>query len=146
MRQTVSPGRAAAPGGRRTLLLLTLLALLFTVLTAAFSDAAPAAEGRCPAAAEAPVATGTTGRPCDAAAHVLTPSGDDPRHPGSGFRRLCHATACHLRPHAPTGPGGKAVREAGGPASPATPGHAASRALRPAAPAGSLPQVTVLRC
>ncbi|KUL46060.1 hypothetical protein ADL22_11145 [Streptomyces sp. NRRL F-4489] len=146
MRQSASPGRSAATGGRRTVLFLVLLALLFTALTTAVSDAAPAAAGICAVRAEEPERTGAADRACEAPAHVLTPSGEDPRHPGSGFRRLCHATACHLRPHAPTGPSGKAVRESGGPESLAAPGQAAPWAVLPTASAGSLTRVTVLRC
>ncbi|MEU7638525.1 MULTISPECIES: hypothetical protein [unclassified Streptomyces] len=146
MRDTSGTGRSAATGGCRMLFLLALLALLITALTAGYSDAASSATGKCPTHAGAPALGGTAERTCDTTGYVLAPSSDAHHHPGNGFRRLCHATACHLRPHVPTGPSGKALRESAAGESSDAPGHTAPRAVLPAAATGTPARVTVLRC
>ncbi|ANZ21200.1 membrane protein [Streptomyces noursei ATCC 11455] len=154
MRKTVGTGRSAATGGRRMLFCLALLALLFTALTTGYSDAQAPRAGRCAARADAladtsgaPARSSSVDRLCDTTEHVLTTSGDGVHHhPGNGFRRLCHATACHLRPHVPTGPNGKALRESPAEDPLTAPGRAASWAVLPAAGTGLPSRVTVLRC
>ncbi|MEW1654142.1 hypothetical protein [Streptomyces sp. NPDC093707] len=146
MHDSVSTGRSAATGRGRMLWLLALLTLLFTALTSAYSDATPPAAAKCPLAAESSAAPSPADRACDASADVLGSAGGETRHPGNGFRRLCHGSACHLRPQAPTGPNGKAVRETPVMVSAAAPGHAAPWAVLPAADAGTPARVTVLRC
>ncbi|GAA3167188.1 MULTISPECIES: hypothetical protein [Streptomyces] len=139
MRDSVSTGRG------RTLLLLALLALLFTALTGAYSDAVPAAAAKC-SAVETSAATGPADRTSAPEADVWGQPEGDTRHPGNGFRRLCHATACPLRPHAPTGPSGKVVRETPVPVSAAAAGLPAPWAVLPAVDAAAPARVTVLRC
>ncbi|GGU72661.1 hypothetical protein GCM10010211_43120 [Streptomyces albospinus] len=153
MCDTVSTGRSTATGGRRTLLLLTLLALLCTALIAGGPAAPPpdarGCAGRTTAAllpGTADLVPGAADRSCTTASQVLAPSQDGARHPGNGFRRMRHASACHLRHQVPTGPGGKAVRQSAGTDSLTTPGHAGSRSVLPAAAAGPSSRVTVLRC
>ncbi|MFF2807168.1 hypothetical protein ACFVT2_08280 [Streptomyces sp. NPDC058000] len=146
MRHTASTGRSAATGGCRMLFLLALLALLVTALTAGYSDAASSDVGKCPTHAGAPALSGAAERTCDTTGHVLAPSSDAHQHPGNGFRRLCHATACHLRHHVPTGPNGKALRESPVRESQDAPGHAAPGAVLSAAASGLPARVTVLRC
>ncbi|MFD9813393.1 hypothetical protein [Streptomyces sp. NPDC059080] len=139
MRDSVSTGRG------RMLLLLALLTLLFTALTSTYSDAVPPAAAKY-SAAETFAATGLADQTCDPEADVWGQAEGDTRHPGNGFRRLCHATACHLRPQAPTGPSGTAVRETPVMVSAAAAGLAAPWAVLPAVDAGSPARVTVLRC
>ncbi|MFF9482755.1 hypothetical protein [Streptomyces sp. NPDC014733] len=139
MRDSVSTGRG------RTLWLLALLTLLFTALTSAYSDAVPPTAAKC-SAVEMSAATGPANRTCDPEADVWGQAEGDTRHPGNGFRRLYHATACPLRPQAPTGPSGKAVRETPVVVSAAAVALAAPWAVLPAADAGTPSRVTVLRC
>ncbi|MEU9119898.1 hypothetical protein AB0C96_08550 [Streptomyces sp. NPDC048506] len=145
MRDTVSTGRSAATGGRRALLLLALLALLHAVLSTDSSDLPTPVAGRCLGHA-APAVSGPPERPCTSAVPVLTSSEGGGRHPGSGVRRRCEASACHLRHHVPTGAGGKAVSEAAAAEAVAAPGHSAAWTVVRAAAAASAPLVTVLRC
>ncbi|MFI1198465.1 hypothetical protein K2224_18865 [Streptomyces sp. BHT-5-2] len=147
MRDTVGTGRSAASGGARMLFLLGLLALLFAALTTGYADAADAGSGRCPTRVDAPASTSAADRICDTTSHVLTPSdGIVHQHPGNGFRRLCHATACHLRHHVPSGPNGKALRESHVEGPLAASGHPAFWAVLPSAATGLPARVTVLRC
>ncbi|MFK0297174.1 hypothetical protein ACIQU6_42820 [Streptomyces sp. NPDC090442] len=149
MRNTADTGRSAATGygHGRMLVFVALLALLFTALTAPYSDALWPGAGSCtaPAGVATGAATGPADRTCDPSTDVLTRSRGEAHHHGNGFRRLSHATAGHLRPHAPTGPNDKAVRESRVLASLAAPQHAAPWAVLPAV-AGAPAQVTVLRC
>ncbi|MEU5208599.1 hypothetical protein [Streptomyces sp. NPDC020742] len=147
MRDTVSTGRSAATGAWRVLLLLTLLALLHTALAAGAPDAPAATAGGCPAPASAPAEPAPAALPCVTAAPVAASSGGDgTKQPGHGFRRMCEASACHLRHQVPTGPGGKALRESAAAPALAPPGPVTSGAVVPAAAAGPPPRVTVLRC
>ncbi|WP_275467122.1 hypothetical protein [Streptomyces noursei] len=147
MRDTASTGRSAATGGCRMLLLLALLALLFTALTAGYADATASGAGACPTRIGAPAPEDAAERTCDPTSHVLAPSRGDAHHPpGNGFRRLCHATACHLRPHVPTGANGKALRESPAAECLDAPGHAGPWAVLPAAATGLPTRMTVLRC
>ncbi|MFE6690524.1 hypothetical protein ACFVFQ_29145 [Streptomyces sp. NPDC057743] len=149
MRNTASTGRSVATGcGRgRMLVFVALLALLFTALSAPYSDALSPGAGKCTASAETAdgAATGPADRTCDPSAHLLTRSRSETHHHGNGFRRLSHATAGHLRPHVPTGPNDKAVRESRVLNSLVAPERAASWAVLPAA-TGAPSRVTVLRC
>ncbi|MEU3711128.1 hypothetical protein [Streptomyces catenulae] len=138
MRDSVSTGR------HRKLVLLALLTLLFTALTSAYSDAVPPAPTTCSAAGAS--ATEPVDRTCAPEADVRVQAESDTRHPGNGFRRLRHTTACHLRPQAPTGPNGKAVRETSVAVSAATSGPAVPWAVLPVVDAGTAVRVTVLRC
>ncbi|MYT32604.1 MULTISPECIES: hypothetical protein [unclassified Streptomyces] len=147
MRHTVDTGRSAASGGRRMLFFLGLLALLFAALTTGYADAADVRAGRCPTRVDAPSVTSAADRICDTTSHVLTSTeGIAHHHPGNGFRRLCHATACHLRHHVPSGPNGKALRESHVEEPLAAPGRAAFWAALPSAATGLPARVTVLRC
>ncbi|MFB7631180.1 hypothetical protein ACFC0M_09560 [Streptomyces sp. NPDC056149] len=149
MRHTAGTGRSAATGcdRGRMLVFVALLALLFTALAAPYSDALWPGAGKCaaPAEAAAGVVNGPADRTCDPSTDVLTRSRGEAHHHGNGFRRLSHATAGHLRPHVPTGPNDKAVRESRVLGSLTAPEHAASWAVLPAA-AGAPSGVTVLRC
>ncbi|AOP47427.1 hypothetical protein [Streptomyces lydicus] len=146
MRHTVSIRRsAAASGGRRMLLFVVLLALLHAALTTVAPDAPAAGAGGCATAVGIPAVPGPAERPCVPAAPVAS-SGDGAKHPGSGFRHLCEASACHLRHPVPTGPGGKAIRESAVAETGAAPPHSASSAVVPDAAAGAPARVTVLRC
>ncbi|GAA2666875.1 hypothetical protein [Streptomyces lunalinharesii] len=147
MRDTADTGRSAATGGCRMLLLLALLALLFTALTAGYADATTSAAGACPTRISALAPEDAAERTGDTTGHVLAPSRGGAHHPpGNGFRRMCHATACHLRPHVPTGAHGKALRESPATAGLDAPGHAGPRAALPTAATGLPPRMTVLRC
>ncbi|WP_438489833.1 hypothetical protein [Streptomyces sp. S186] len=147
MRDTVGTGRSAASGGGRMLFFLGLLALLFAALTTGYADAADAQGGRCPTRVEAPASTSAADRICDTTSHVLASAGGTAHHhPGNGFRRLCHATACHLRHHVPSGPNGKALRESRAEEPLAAPGPAASWGVLPSTATGLPARVTVLRC
>ncbi|MFC9236613.1 hypothetical protein ACFTZK_09190 [Streptomyces decoyicus] len=146
MRNTVSTGRAAATGGWRVLVFVALLALLHAALTPSTPhDPAPDAHG-CPLRADAPAVPGPAAGPCLPAGPVLASTGGGGKHPGSGVRRLCDASACHLRHQVPTGSGGKALGD-----SPVEQTITASEdvssgaAVTTAAPA-SPPRVAVLRC
>ncbi len=109
MRNTVSTGRAAASGGWRVLVLLALLALLHAALT----PSSPITRPPMPTAARpGPTLPPYRARPRGPA----SPRGRCWRRPeaaestpGSGVRRLCDASACHLRHQVPTGSGGKAL-------------------------------------
>ncbi|GES30011.1 hypothetical protein San01_24980 [Streptomyces angustmyceticus] len=145
MRDTVGTGASAAAGRRRVLMFVVLLALLHAALTTGCSHAPdPGAHG-CPPRAAAPALSDPAARPCVTAGPVPASTGGG-KHPGSGVRRLCDASACHLRHQVPTGSGGKALGD-----SPAAQPLTASRDLPPgaavqaAAPA-SPPRVAVLRC
>ncbi|MGW1376017.1 hypothetical protein ACWD6P_17310 [Streptomyces sp. NPDC002446] len=146
MRDTVSTGRSAATGGWRVLLFLALLALLHAALTTGASDAAALETHGCLTRAGASLVPGPAERPCVAAAPVLASNGDGDKRPGSGFRRMCEASVCHLRHPVPTGPGGKAIRESAVTESVGAPSDASSWAVITAAAAPSPTRVTVLRC
>ncbi|MDC7340512.1 hypothetical protein [Streptomyces lydicus] len=146
MRHTVSSRRSAATGGRRMLLFVALLALLYAALTTEAPYASAAGAGGCAAAVGGPAVPGPPERPCVPAAPVVASSGDGAKHPGSGLRYLCEASACHLRHHVPTGPGGKAIRESAVAETGAAAPHSASSAVVPDAAAGTPARVTVLRC
>ncbi|WP_327701294.1 hypothetical protein [Streptomyces decoyicus] len=146
MRNTVSTGRAAATDGWRVLVFVALLALLHAALTPTTSHGlAPDAHG-CPPRADAPAVPGPAAEPCLSAGPAPASAGGGGKHPGSGVRRLCDASACHLRHQVPTGSGGKALGD-----SPVEQTVTASKdvssaaAVTTAAPA-SPPRVAVLRC
>lgn len=146
MRNTVSTGRSAATDGRRVLAFLALLALLYAALTTGSSDAPVPVADRCLTLAGAPAASGPPEHPCASAAPVLaSPEGGDGR-PGSGVRRMCEASACHLRHHVPTGAGGRAIRDSAATEAVAAPGHSSFWALITAVAAESPTGGTVLRC
>ncbi|MEJ8654074.1 hypothetical protein WKI65_40060 [Streptomyces sp. MS1.AVA.3] len=144
MRNTVSTGRTAATGGWRVLVFVALLALLHAALTPS-SPHDPAAHG-CPPPADAPAVPGPAAEPCLPTGPVLASTGGGGKHPGSGIRRLCDASACHLRHQVPTGSGGKALGDAPVEqtitASKDVPSGAAVTTAAPASP----PRVAVLRC
>ncbi len=146
MRDTVSTGRSAATGGWRVLLLLVLLALVHSALTADSSEAQAADAGRCLTRADTPATPGPAERSCVAPAPLLASHGIGDKHPGSGFRRMCEASVCHLRHPVPTGPGGKAIRDSAVAESVCTPSDASSWAVTTAAAAAAPTRVTVLRC
>lgn len=146
MRDTVSTGRSTATGGWRVLLFLVLLALLHAALTTDSPDMRSTEADRCLTRASVPAAPGPAERPCVAPAPVLASNGAGDKHPGSGFRRMCEASVCHLRHPVPTGPGGKAIRESAAAESVAAPSDASSWAVITAAAAPSPTRVTVLRC
>ncbi|UKY48307.1 hypothetical protein [Streptomyces inhibens] len=110
MRYTVSSGRSAAAGGLRLLVFVALLALLHTALTTDSSQVPiPEGDGCRLTRASAPAVYGPAGKACVAAGPVLTSTGGGTKHPGSGVRRKCEASACHLRHQVPTGSSGKAL-------------------------------------
>lgn len=108
MRDTVSTGRFAATGGRRVLVLLALLALLHAALTTG-SPEVLMTEAGCRLQHGPPAVAAPAGRPCLPAGPVLASTEGAGKHPGSGVRRKCDASACHLRHQIPTGGGGKAL-------------------------------------
>ncbi|MGD3109561.1 hypothetical protein [Streptomyces sp. YGL11-2] len=152
MSDTASTGRSTATGGRRMLLLLALTAMVCTALIVGGSEAPPAEARACAGRMSAPLLPATADlapaaadRSCTTASQLLTPSERGARYPGHGFRRMRHASACHLRHQVPTGAGGKAARESAATDSLTSPGHTASRSVLPAT-AGQTSWVTVLRC
>ncbi|GAU70823.1 hypothetical protein SSP35_23_00130 [Streptomyces sp. NBRC 110611] len=146
MRDTATIGRSAATGGRRLLLLLTLLTLLHAAFLTGSSDAPLPEAGRCLTHTAAPAASGPSDRACDSAAPVVRPSEGGDKHPGRGVRRKHQASACHLRHHVPTGSGGKAIDETAAVQALAAPPDSASWAVVPATLAPSPRRATVLRC
>jgi len=143
MRDSVSTGRPAARDGRRMLLFLALLGLLFATLTPCCAHAPALDPTGCPLRSGAPAAAEG---PCLPAGPVLASNDGAAKHPGGGVRRLCEATLCHLRPHLPTGAGGKTLGD-----SPVTeigpvPGDASSAAVMTAAAPAAPKRAAVLRC
>lgn len=146
MRDTVSTGRSSATGGRRMLVFLALLALLYAALTTDPSDTPAPVAGRCVTPAGAPAVSGPPEHPCASAAPVLLSPESGGQRPGSGVRRMCEASACHLRHHVPTGAGGKAIRDLAATEAAAAPGRSPFWALITAPAAESPSRATVLRC
>ncbi|MFE1172916.1 hypothetical protein [Streptomyces sp. NPDC058773] len=146
MRHTAGTGRSAASGGRRVLMLLVLLALLHAALSIGCCEAvAPDAVG-CPPRSGAPAVSAQAERPCIPAGQVLASTEGDGKHPGSGVRRKCDGTACHLRHQVPTGAGGKALGDSLPEETRTTSGSASSTAVVTAAVPASPKCVAVLRC
>ncbi|MFI9075759.1 hypothetical protein ACIGW8_04500 [Streptomyces sioyaensis] len=146
MRDSVSTGCPAARDGRRMLLFLALLALLFATLTPCCVPAPALDPTGCPPRSGAPAAAAPAEGPCLPAGPVLASNDGAAKHPGSGVRRLCEATLCHLRPHLPTGAGGKTLGDSPvteiGPA----PGDASSAVVMAAAAPAAPKRAAVLRC
>ncbi|MFI0904637.1 hypothetical protein ACH4TE_14010 [Streptomyces sioyaensis] len=145
MRDSVSTGRPAPRDGRRMLPLLALLALLFATLTPCCVPAPALDPTGCPPRAGTAAAAPAEG-PCLPAGPVLASNDGAGKHPGSGVRRLCDATLCHLRPHLPAGAGGKALGD-----SPVTeispaPGDVSSAVVMTAAAPAAPERAAVLRC
>ncbi|MGW7577055.1 hypothetical protein [Streptomyces sp. NPDC054765] len=146
MRDTVGTGRCAATGGWRVLVCVALLALLHAALCIGSPhEPGPAAPG-CPPHADAPAVPGPAARPCLSAGPVAAATADGGKHPGSGFRRLCEGSACHLRHQVPTGSGGKALGDSSAGQTVTASKDASSGAAAAAAAPASPPRVAVLRC
>ncbi|TJZ56011.1 hypothetical protein FCH28_12175 [Streptomyces piniterrae] len=166
MRYTVSTRRSAAAGGFCVLLLLALLALLHTGIATdsslgpdcdrstcpthagAPAASAPAVSVRAPSvrAASVPAVSAAPRRPCAGTDPELTSTGSTKKHPGSGARRIAHASACHLRHHVPTGAGGKAIGDSPAEHTIAAPGDARHWAVVTAPAAEPAQRTVVLRC
>ncbi|MGX1850144.1 hypothetical protein OIU91_37615 [Streptomyces sp. NBC_01456] len=146
MRDSVSTGRPAARDGRRMLLLLALLALLFAALTPCCVHGPALDPTGCPLRAGSPAASTPAEGPCLPAGPVLASNEGGGKHPGSGVRRLCDATVCHLRPHLPTGAGGKTLGGSPVTAISPAPGGGSSAAVMTAAAPAAPKRAAVLRC
>ncbi|MFF8789782.1 hypothetical protein [Streptomyces sp. NPDC015125] len=145
MRDTVGTGRSAATGGWRVLVFVALLALLHAPLTTGCSHGpAPDAHG-CPPHADAPAVPGPAVRTCVMAGPLPASTGGG-KHPGSGVRRLCDATACHLRHQVPTGGGGKSFGDSPVAQTLTASKDASSGAAVTAAAPASPPRAAILRC
>ncbi|QIY53910.1 hypothetical protein HEP86_04635 [Streptomyces sp. RPA4-5] len=145
MRHTVSTGRSAATGGRRVLVLLALLALLHAALTTGCPEAL-LTEAGCRLQSGPPAVTVPAGRPCLPAGPVLASTEGDGKHPGSGVRHKCDASACHLRHQIPTGAGGKALGDALVEETIGASENASATAVVTAAAPASPKRVAILRC
>lgn len=150
MRDTVGTGRCAATGGWRVLLFVALLALLHAALTTGCSHGPASDAHGCPPhagapAVPAPAVPGPAVRTCVTAGPLPASTGGG-KHPGSGVRRLCDASACHLRHQVPTGAGGKALGDSPVAQTLTASKDAASGAAVTAAGPASPPRVSVLRC
>ncbi|MEU8684436.1 hypothetical protein [Streptomyces sp. NPDC048611] len=146
MRDTVSTGRSAASGGWRVLMLLVLLALLHAALSTGCCEAPLPGAGDCAPRTGTLAASTPAERLCIPPAPVLASTEGDGKHPGSGVRRKCDATACHLRPHVPTGAGGKALGDSLLEETLTASGSTSVAAVVTAALPASPKRVTVLRC
>ncbi|MCZ0974458.1 hypothetical protein O1L55_30725 [Streptomyces albulus] len=140
MRDTSSTGRSAATGGCRMLLLLALLALLFTALTAGYADATASGAGACPTRINAPAPEDAAERTCDTTGHVLAPSRatrTTRRATASGGCATPPPVTCARtsRPERTAGPAGIAGRGVSGRAGPGRP-WAVLRPRPPACPRG----------
>ncbi|MFI5520941.1 hypothetical protein [Streptomyces platensis] len=144
MRSTVSTGRSAATGGRRVLMLFALLALLHAALTTGCPEVLMTEAG-CVQSGP-PAVTVPAERPCLPAGPVLASTEGDGKHPGSGVRRKCGASACHLRHQVPTGAGGKALGDALVEETIGAPENASATAVVTAAAPASPKRVAILRC
>lgn len=146
MRDSVSTGRPAARDGRRMLLLLALLALLFAALTPCCVHGPALDPTGCPLRAGSPTASTPAEGPCLPAGPVLASNEGGAKHPGNGVRRLCDATVCHPRPHLPTGAGGKTLGDSPVTAISPAPGGGSSAAVMTAAAPAAPKRAAVLRC
>lgn len=145
MRDTVGTGRFAATGGWRVLVCVALLALLHTALTTGCSHGPASDAHGCPPHAGAPAVPGAAERTCVTAGPLSAATGGG-KHPGSGVRRLCDASACHLRHQVPTGAGGKALGDSPVAQLLTASKDASSGAAVTAAAPASPPRALVLRC
>ncbi|MGY5128650.1 hypothetical protein [Streptomyces nigrescens] len=146
MRNTVSTGRSAASGGWRVLVLLVLLALLHAALSTGSPEVPMPDAGSCPPRTAAPAVSVPAERPCIPAGPVLASTEGGGKHPGSGARRKCDASGCHLRHQVPTGAGGKALGDSDLEETIAASGSASSTAVVTAAAPASPKRVAILRC
>ncbi|MFE6740380.1 hypothetical protein [Streptomyces tubercidicus] len=146
MRNTVSSGRTAASGGWRMLMLLVLLALLHASLSSGCCEELMTEAGGCPPRSGAPAVSVPAERPCIPAGPVLASTEDGGKHPGSGVRRKCDASACHLRHQIPTGAGGKVLGDSLLEQAIGAAGSAAATAVVTAAVPASPKRVAILRC
>ncbi|MEU8782372.1 hypothetical protein [Streptomyces sp. NPDC048637] len=146
MRNTVSTGRSAASGGWRVLVLLALLALLHAALSTDSPELPMPDAGGCPPRTAPPAVSVPAERPCLPAGPVLASTEGGGHHPGSGVRRKCDASACHLRHQVPTGAGGKALGDSLLEETITASGSASSTAVVTAAAPASPQRVAILRC
>lgn len=144
MRHTVSTGRSAATGGR-VLVLLALLALLHAALSTGCPEVLMTDAG-CRVQSGPPAVTVPAERPCLPAGTVLASTEGGGKHPGSGVRRKCDASACHLRHQIPTGAGGKALGDSLVEETISAPENASVTAVVTAAAPASPKRVAILRC
>ncbi|MFF3543956.1 hypothetical protein [Streptomyces platensis] len=145
MRSTVSTGRSAATGGRRLLVLLALLALLHAALTTGCPEALTTDAG-CRVRSGPPAVTVPAERPCLPAGPVLASTEGGGKHPGSGVRHKCDASACHLRHQIPTGAGGKALGDSLAEETIGAPENASATTVVTAAAPASPKRLAILRC
>ncbi|AZS70151.1 hypothetical protein DDE74_03635 [Streptomyces lydicus] len=146
MRNTVSTGRSAASGGWRVLVLLVLLTLLHAALSTGSSEVLMPGAGGCPPRTAAPAVSVPAERPCIPAGPVLASTESGGKHPGSGVRRKCDASGCHLRHQVPTGASGKALGDSLPEETIAASGSASATTVVTAAAPASPKRVAILRC
>ncbi|QIK10423.1 hypothetical protein G7Z12_34545 [Streptomyces sp. ID38640] len=146
MRNTVSTGRSAASGGWRVLVLLVLLTLLHAALSTGSSEVLMPGAGGCPPRTATPAVSVPAERPCIPAGPVLASTEGGGKHPGSGVRRKCDASGCHLRHQVPTGAGGKALGDSLPEETITASGSASATTVVTAAAPASPKRVAILRC